>query len=210
MTNTRTANFPDLKPTLARDGVWTPWAQVLCVECDYQYALKNPRWQTSHPGRWQALCKLDRTALITQSEGDELGTCDGCDCPCWVRFDVAMCQRVGHAYGDISWEMDDVRGTFSLDQTGGMCCAATFTITNDDDVAMAVVVLTAMDGFFYVGTYKRTDEPMDEPIEWNEALAQWESASYFMDDGEYKSGAELDAMVTECANKVIEFVRSVS
>lgn len=110
--------------------------------------------------------------------------------------------------------MDDVRGTFSLDQAGGMCCAATFSITDDNDLPLAVVVVTAMDGTLYVGSYKRTDEPADEPIHWDEPVAKWESASYIVDagefEGEYKGGEELAAMVTECTHKVIEFVREAS
>lgn len=196
----------------ARDGVWTPWAQVLCVECDYQYGLKNPRWQTSHPGRWEALCKLDRTALIEQPDGDALAKCDECHCDCWVRFDVAMCQTVGLTYGDLAWEMDDVRAGFQMEQTGGMCCAATFPITNDDDVAMAVVVVTAMDGNFYVGSYVRTDEPMNEPIEWNDQVDSWASPSFYVEglSGEPESYDVLAAMITECANHVIEQVRALS
>lgn len=33
---------PDTK---ARNGVWTPWAQILCVECDYTALKDGPRAQ---------------------------------------------------------------------------------------------------------------------------------------------------------------------
>jgi hypothetical protein len=138
---------------------------------------------------------MDRTAEVERADGDLLGSCDVCRCACWVRTDVALLQRVGFKASDLDWD-----GPFgwSLQQTGGMCAALVFTTEGRE------VVVTAMDGDFFIGEYTCVEG--DDP-NWNEPIRQWQSASLYEGD-DMKSAELLEAMVEECARKAIEFVRS--
>jgi hypothetical protein len=177
----------------ARNGAWTPWADVLCVECEYA-DLKSSSHSKSYVRRLQVVTALERTQTVAQPEGDLLGICNNCQCPCWVRDDVALLQHVGFKASDLDWE-----GPFgwTLQQTGGMCAALVFTTEGRQ------IVVTAMDGEFYIGEYAHVDGEEDS---WDRPLRTWESVSLY-DDGELKSVTALTVMVEECARKAIEFIR---
>ena len=177
----------------ARNGAWTPWAAVLCVECEHTDLQSSSRGE-SYAKRLQFVTALERTRNVEQPEGDLLGTCNSCQCPCWVRDDVALLQQVGFKSSDLDWE-----GPFgwALQQTGGMCAALVFSTEGRQ------IVATAMDGAFYLGEYAHIDGEEDS---WDRALRTWESASLYEDD-ELKSVAALTAMAEECARKAIEFIR---
>lgn len=181
-----------MSDALARNGVWTPWAQVLCLECDHTALRQGVRAQT-YAQHFASLSKMDRTAEVPRPEGDRLATCDACRCPCWVRDDVALLQSVGYKSSDMDWT-----GPFSwsLQQTGGMCAALRFECDNRQ------IVVTAMDGCFLVGAYAATDEGWEEPLGH-----RWESPP-FSHDGDDKSDDDLDAMATECARQVLAIVRA--
>lgn len=99
------------EPTKARNGVWTPWAQVLCVECDYAGLKNSPRAQ-HYPKHLQVVAAMNRTEEVARPEGHELGICNNCQCPCWTRTDVALLQQVGFRSSDLDWE-----GPFSIRAT---------------------------------------------------------------------------------------------
>jgi len=175
--------------TKARNGVWTPWAQVLCVECEYAALKDSPRAQ--HYGkRLKAVAAMNRTEEVGHPEGHLIGSCDNCHCTCWVRDDVALLQQVGFKSSDLDWE-----GPFGweLQQTGGMCAALVFSTETHE------IVVTAMDGEFFVGEYK---QPVEE---WNDPIRSWQSESLYRGDAMKPTG-DLAALVDQCARKVIEFV----
>lgn len=179
----------------ARLGVWTPWSLVLCVECDYVALKDGPRAQ-HHALRLKTLTKMKRTEEVTRPEGHLMGACDNCHCKCWVRDDVALLQQVGFKSSDLDWE-----GPFgwTLQQTGGMCAALVFSTET------AEIVVTAMDGEFFIGEYK---QPVEE---WADPSRMWKSASLYISDDRgsaMKDGAALEALVEESARKAIEFVRT--
>ncbi len=184
------------KISTARNGVWTPWAQVLCVECDYTGLKDSPRAQ-HYAKHLTAVSAMARTAEVARPEGDLMGVCDNCRCKCWVRQDVALLQQVGLKSSDLDWE-----GPFgwSLEQTGGMCAALVFSTEGRE------IVVTAMDGEFFVGEYENTD---DEDERWNEHTRMWKSESLY-DGDELKAASALEAMVEECARKVIALVHSTA
>jgi len=177
----------------ARNGAWTPWAAVLCVECEYADLKSSSRGEI-YARRLQAVTALERAQTVEQPEGDLLGTCNSCRCPCWVRDDVALLQQVGFKASDLNGE-----GPFgwALQQTGGMCAALVFSTQGRQ------IVVTAMDGAFYIGEYAHIDGEEDS---WDRVMRTWESASLYEDD-EMKSVAALTVMVEECARKTIEFIR---
>lgn len=177
----------------ARLGVWTPWALVLCVECDYVALKDGPRAQ-HHASRLKTLAKTKRTEEVICPDGHLIAQCDTCHCACWVRDDVALLQQVGYKSSDLDWE-----GPFgwTLQQTGGMCAALVFSTET------AEIVVTAMDGEFFIGEYK---QPVEE---WVDPHRMWKSASLYVSDDRgsaMKNGAALEALVEESVRKVIEFV----
>lgn len=184
------------EPTIeikARNGVWTPWSLVLCVECDYA-GLKDGDRAKHYAKHFEAVAKMDRTAAIDRPEGHLIGVCNLCHRKCWVRNDVALLQQVGFKTSDLDWD-----GPFSwqLEQTGGMCVALVFLTETRR------IVVTAMDGEFYVGEYVLADEG------WEDQLRSWQSESLYVSDArdsEMKDAAVLDGLVDECARQVIEFV----
>ena len=177
----------------ARNGAWTPWAAVLCVECEYADLKSSSRGEI-YARRLTVVTALPRTLDVEQPEGDLLGSCNSCRCPCWVRDDVALLQQVGFKASELNWE-----GPFgwALQQTGGMCAALVFETDGRQ------IVVTAMDGTFYIGEYAHIDGEEDS---WDRVLRTWESASLY-DDGEMKDVPALTVMVEECARKAIEFIR---
>ena len=188
------ANVNDAPPK-ARQGAWTPWAAVLCVECEYT-DLKSGKHGDFYARRLKVVTWMSsRTEEIEQPKGELLGTCTSCMCKCWVRDDVALLQQVGFKSSDLDWE-----GPYSwaLQQTGGMCAALVFSTEGRQ------IVVTAMDGSFYVGEYAHTDGEEDS---WDHPLRTWESASLYEDDA-MKSAPVLEVMVGECASKAIEFIRN--
>jgi hypothetical protein len=183
-------------PTTAYNGVWTPWSLVLCVECDYAGLQGTPRAQ-HNAKHFEIVSKMDRAAKIVRSEGNLLGTCNNCQCKCWVRADVALLQAVGFNTSGLV----DREGPFNwaLQQTGGMCAALVFQADSRE------IVVTAMDSHFFVGEYKRIpDDSPEEP--WIDAIRTWQSETLYADD-ELRPSAELAAIAEQCARKVIDFVR---
>ena len=178
----------------ARNGVWTPWALVLCVECDY-VALKDSSRAEHYATHLQAVTKMERTAEIEQPEGHLLGVCNTCRCACWVRDDVALLQQVGFKASELDWE-----GPFGweLQQTGGMCAALVFSTETRE------VVVTATDGEFFVGEYERAKNE-DEQC-WDTALRTWQSESLYADDA-LRPTSELDGLADQCARAAIDFIR---
>lgn len=178
---------------VARNGAWTPWAAVLCVECEHTY-LKSSSRGDRYARRLQVVAAMERTAEVEQPEGLLLASCNECRCTCWVRDDVALLQQVGFKSSDLDWE-----GPFgwALQQTGGMCSALVFTTEGRQ------IVVTAMDTTFYIGEYAHIEGEEDS---WDRVLRMWESASLYEDD-EMKSVPALTVMVEECARKAIEFIR---
>ncbi len=188
----------DVPATKARNGVWTPWAEVLCVECDYAALKASPRAQ-HYEKHLKTVAAMDRTAEVERPDGHELGVCNECQRPCWTRTDVALLQQVGFRSSDLDWE-----GPFgwALQQTGGMCCSLVFQTDTRE------IVVTAMDGYFFIGEYRRIpDDSNEEP--WMDAIRTWQSESLYADD-ELKSSTDLGALADQCARKVIEFVRNPS
>ena len=183
-------------PSTARNGVWTPWAQVLCVECDYVALKESPR-AAGYAKHLAAVAAMTRTAEVARPEGELLGVCNTCRCACWVRSDVALLQQIGFKTSELDWE-----GPFgwSLEQTGGMCSALVFTTEGRE------VVVTTMDGEFFVGEYAAVG---DEDERWMDALRTWQSASLY-EDNELKDVGVLTTMVEECARQVIALVRSAA
>jgi len=186
---------PDLV-RVARLGVWTPWATVWCVECDYAQ-IKDSQRAAIYARHLESISKMPRTALVTCPEGEMLALCDQCHCQCWTRDDVALLQRVGFAASEL-----DPDGPFgwALEQTGGMCAALIFKV----ETATREIVATAMDGKFLLGEYHK--DATGESL-WEHPLRLWESPSFYRDD-EIVSAPELESMVRDCARLVVEFARN--
>jgi len=100
---------------MVKAGVFTPWAQILCVACNNALVAQG-----------DARAREMKTPEV---EGQHNATCDTCGIDVRVpRDDVAVCQRFARETGMELW------------QTGGMCVAAGFAaagreilVTVDED-----------------------------------------------------------------------------
>ncbi len=94
-------------------GIFTPWAEVLCVDCNNARVDSIP----------QARTITDDEAASNPAEGN--AKCDRCDAAVYCeRDDVVFCQRVCDAAMTIG---GDDGSAIELMQTGGMCVAAGYS-----------------------------------------------------------------------------------
>lgn len=104
-----------MKTNLALRGLWTPWADVVCLKCHGPSfgSFREPM----PPGEF-----AERSVEWIEGEPGQVPTvCDKCRALIWVRSDVALLNNLRLAIGETSWE-DDSWGGSSMMQMGGMCC----------------------------------------------------------------------------------------
>jgi hypothetical protein len=128
---------------LARRGVWTPWAQVLCLACDYAQEDAH-KAAGAHVERRPGHVRDPNPAALVSMATEGLGQCNECRATCWVRRDVATIQTIGFALADADWTGP---WGWALEQTGGMCAAMVVTTETHK------IVTTAMDDEIVVGEY---------------------------------------------------------
>jgi hypothetical protein len=177
---------------IARQGVWTPWAAILCVACEQVVLDDRP----AHYGKRRAyLATLDVAAHVAPSEGELLARCDTCRCACYVEAEVALLQRIGFAASELAWE----HGTFgvAMAQTGGMCAALVLT----DRAKGLQVVITGLDGSIVVGRYAVANP--DEAT-WDEPIDVAETAPYY-EGGALADADTLTVLVSEAARIAVQF-----
>lgn len=165
---------------VARRGIWTPWAQVLCAPC--------------HAADSTSPVQVDRAVLVLRPDGQRMATCDQCQARCWVRDDVALLQRLGRRISALgpAWA-----AAWRLEQTGGMCAALVVTSGTRD------VVAVAQDDQYDVGEYEV--DPGGETY-WDESLRSWSSSSFY-EDGDPVDEATLGAAVTACAREMVRWAQ---
>lgn len=86
---------------VARQGVWTPWAAVLCCDC--------------HDKAPQADFRMGTVERLPEA-GEALTFCDDCESECIVSAPVARLHNLIPALRDAGLDAD-------MEQTGGMCWA---------------------------------------------------------------------------------------
>ena len=113
-----------------RPGIWTPWAAVLCAPC-HGPTYRRLGQTTPIPG-------FDTLHLAQDlDDGDVVCACTKCGKPVAVASDVGFPKLVV-----------DLVGSGVMEQTGGMCCAASWTTEG------SIIVVTAMDEEIDVGVYE--------------------------------------------------------
>lgn len=60
---------------VARNGAWTPWASVLCVECEHADLKSSSRGEI-YAKRLKAVIAMSRQEEVEQLDGTLLGRCD--------------------------------------------------------------------------------------------------------------------------------------
>ena len=94
-------------------GIFTPWAELLCIPCNNACVDSIPQARTVHTDH----------AESNPTEGH--ARCDRCDAAVYCeREDVVLCQRVRDAAMTIG---GDDGSAIELQQTGGMCVAAGYS-----------------------------------------------------------------------------------
>lgn len=124
-------NFSEL-PT----GIWTPWAQVQCVEC---VDTNNPRWK----GDVGAISELR-----PREDWEAEAICDNCGAKIWIDANIANEQRVVRA-------LLERKIPAHMQQTGGMCSAAEVWSPSEESYVMVTATEEPDDGgtWFCVGVY---------------------------------------------------------
>lgn len=179
----------------ARLGIWTPWAQVLCMECEYAglkvTLQRNPGAHQVITSRFKRLASVSRPKKVSQPDVETLlGTCDDCGCTCWVPDDVALLQRIGRKVADLGCTR------FGMEQTGGMCAALSF------ETKGCRILITAMDGGFVIS---------EQLGERGDPGRSWESDElYDFEVHDWKAEAVLVSAIEECARKALEFAGSLA
>lgn len=117
-----------------RRGVWTPWAATMCVAHFFEDADLND----SAPKSLLTLSHDDvYDGLLTSQlkEGDSFCKCShpGCDETIYLSDDVAMLKSLVDEFNDIFVDFAGQREgcLAAMNQTGGMCSAATFYFGNE-------------------------------------------------------------------------------
>jgi hypothetical protein len=99
-------------------GVWTPWAQVICLNC-------HGRGEGYTRLRDEAWARRDEE-ITTPGDGCALTTCDQCGRDISVDATVATEHELAKRFKAMDLNA-------SMQQTGGMCSAAAIWLGNNND-----------------------------------------------------------------------------
>lgn len=105
----------DERRTKAKMGVWTPWAEVLCIPCHDTRTAQ---------GTFKILSEPDMRAIYADDPDTFWpGVCTGCDKEIMLpNEDVAVLSRIRK----ILRSGEDFGPAMEMEQTGGMCAALTY------------------------------------------------------------------------------------
>ena len=122
----------------AVDGIWTPWAQVLCFRC---HGANGPI--TSDVIETNSSLRTGEPET-EEDYGEVLCHCDQCETPIWIRSDAGKLRVVAEVINKYS---DDVEA--NMWQTGGMCPGLGVRRKNRGEH----VFVSAMDGPFWINLF---------------------------------------------------------
>ncbi len=146
------------------EGFFTPTAQVLCAPCNNKYVKFDyeKSWAKTLP-------------IVRRPETDRVGVCDDCGCPVGLdREDVYICQKFVIALREIGY----INAT--LEQTGGMCVAA--SLNREDDAK-----------FFFAVLDENTEQT---------AL----TIGFYEDDAQFDDGEQIEGLEGATIEAAISFV----
>lgn len=143
---------------MAYPGVWTPWAEVLCLSCHGQWLERSgPRREA---GGWAEREVAEEAAVSFR--------CDRCRrptvCRGWPEVTALAALR-----DRINDETEHVAG---MEQTGGMCAAVSL-----DDCAMSVYSADERDDRFgvvrWLNDYRGECEALDDGLRTAEEIVKF-------------------------------------
>jgi hypothetical protein len=171
-TRYRAVGFLMKSPTgTAFEGVWTPWAEILCFACH------GPTWNVSGEPvpDYETVCSPRPAKEEYPGIWEKAGECDRCGKPVWLSEDIAAEQAVVLAIR----AMDIPGVTAAMQQTGGMCSAAgayfggkmVLATVDEEDPTMYLVGLyegeEEMDDCFIESSECKTPKDVAEKVrEW--------------------------------------------
>jgi len=157
----------------ARQGVWTPFAEVLCGEC--------------HDGNkpvWNDKPIIVGTAMIVGDDDELLAHCDTCDEVIWIRDDIATLANLKRSLMMALYPVE-------MQQTGGMCSALVMRFEPPDHKHVFLLIITNMDGPFMLGLY-RDDEDWEENLLYNrEDENGWANCEFEMDHEAFEQAVTI-------------------
>ena len=143
-------------------GVWTPWAEIKCVECV----------DTSHPMWKGTVAAIAELRPADQHEAEAI--CDRCGAKIWLPEEIAHEQRLVR-------ELVKLDIPARMEQTGGMCSACTVWKEDESSYVMATEVGEGEDvgAVFCLGLYHGDEEngydydEYFEPLTFDQAVAKF-------------------------------------
>jgi len=135
-------------------GVWTPWAQIQCVEC---VDTSNSMWR----GDVAAIAEVR-----PREDWEAAGICDECGARIWISEEIAAEQRLVK-------ELVKLDIPARMQQTGGMCSAAEVWKADESAYIMATEMGEGdtVGPVYCVGLYHGDPENGYDDYEYFEPLA---------------------------------------
>lgn len=140
--------------TTLLDGIWTPWAEVVCRPCHGPTFYQRTIDTAEH----ERLC----LPLAETPQGDGVTTCDRCQKRVAVSEKVAMEHEVMLA---LRRELGDRVRSVGMSQTGGMCSAVSIVLHNGREV---LVTEAEGEGESYLAGYYDPEVDGDEGLSLTE------------------------------------------
>lgn len=199
----------------AKEGLWTPWAQVICRECHTKNTSAEQKGAVSQEEREKA------ARPIELKEGNAVTFCDDCGDPVQVDEEVAVEHNLVRTLRERGIEA-------TMDQTGGMCSACGVALSeeakNDPGIKdprdrpdyMLITYDDGGDGLYWMGTYTQFTETAEIP--WaNRCFGSEEEVLQWMDENRDKVAklespektaedrpSPLDSLKAEAKNRAAE------
>ena len=140
------------KSRMVSEGIWTPWAHILCYEC-HGDTFKNTKYNPNTE-------KFEDTVLskeefeeckkpIPLKDGNGVTVCTSCGKDIQVRWDLAK-------EGNLNSKLKSLDIESCMAQTGGMCSAV--EIARKDGGYILATVSEENDEYWYLGMYDKDGE----------------------------------------------------
>ena len=138
---------------IAVTGIWTPWAQVLCMRChgpsEHHPSITAKDIEAHSKSRF--FRAPPDTYVDSWGDRERQVSCDKCGCNIWVSGDPGKLAEIRdyiNARGD-----KETSPFAALEQTGGICCALRVMEGEGNHRNLPTVMITALDGPYTLGRY---------------------------------------------------------
>lgn len=143
----------EIQTIKAKTGIWTPWAQVLCMDCHGTIVDNKGMLSEGTLKTYNELRPLQEFNTIT--------TCDKCKCEIQMDDGIAEEHNIVLALQALGFKAN-------MDQTGGMCSAASVDLDTGKTYDFETQTPWMYISYNADGNHKYTSSMYDEHGEWIE------------------------------------------